>query len=410
MLFTVVNKISFSRGLLIFMVSIFFPNSSYCQQSTNKIFISVASVQLNIPDKTVVGKINGLSKKLGKKEATLYLGTPNNLDHQIINVFDNSDIVSFNELQNFDDVSPAIKPKLILKASITNLNFELKGGHHLQDLAGPCSITCTWQIYTVDDKLHPKNSIITQTNIQREKKDYELILNDLMTASTEQLLKNDTLFAYLNDDLGNYLNNLHTTPIEISGCKATTSDNSRELLKHAMNSVVTIIANNDFGSGTIISPDGYVLTNYHVTAGEKKLKVKTYTGEILDASLIKSSQDYDIALLKIDGKTFSCLPVAINYAGQSGDNIYAVGTPVDQQFGQSVSKGVISGFRKINGISFIQTDVSLNNGNSGGPILNEDGKVIGIATMKMTGRGIEGIGFAITSDEIIKALNLKLSQ
>lgn len=394
-------------GLMICLCSL---QNTYGQQIENKLFVTVASVQLNVQPKTVIGKINKSSQKLGSKETTLYLGTANNLDHKIMNEFQKSGLDCFSELQNYDDISPAVKPKLILKANITAINFDLKGRHLLKNLTGPCSITCKWQIYTVDDKIVPKKSIVQETQVERKKGDYDLILNDLIEASADQLLKNDSFFVYLTSCLDNYLKDLYSTSIEIAQCDtAGTENNSRELLKPAMNSVVTVISNNDFGSGTIISSDGYILTNFHVTGGEKSLKIKTHTGEILQGSLVKSNKDYDMALLKVDGKNFSCLPLAENnYAAEPGDNIYAVGTPLDQQFSQSVSKGVISGIRKINGISFFQTDVTLNSGNSGGPILNEKGQIIGVVTMKMSGKGIEGIGFCLTSAEVIKALNLKL--
>src|SRR6185503_19287816 len=116
-----------------------------CQHIDNRIFATIASVNVNIPDETVVGKINGSSWRFGRKRTDLYLGAPNNLDHKIINAFDNSDIISFNEMQNYEDISPAIKPKLILQANIMSIDFDLHG-KRLKDLAGPCNIVCQWQI------------------------------------------------------------------------------------------------------------------------------------------------------------------------------------------------------------------------------------------------------------------------
>src|ERR1022692_4570230 len=135
------------------------PLAVYCQHVENKVFVTIASVNVNIPDESVVGKINGSSWRFGRKRTDLYLGAPNNLDHKIINAFDNSDVTSFNEMQNYEDISPAIKPKLILQANITNIDFDLHG-KRLKDLAGPCDIVCQWQIFTVDDPKHAKKSIV----------------------------------------------------------------------------------------------------------------------------------------------------------------------------------------------------------------------------------------------------------
>ena len=89
-----------------------------------------------------------------------------------------------------------------------------------------------------------------------------------------------------------------------------------------------------------------------------------------------------------------------------GEEVYAIGTPEDMSLNQSVSKGIVSGFRN-DGQSFIQTDVSINRGNSGGPLLDAKSNVIGVVTAKLVGMGTEGIGFAIPIQSALDALNVE---
>jgi len=89
-----------------------------------------------------------------------------------------------------------------------------------------------------------------------------------------------------------------------------------------------------------------------------------------------------------------------------GEELFAIGTPLDEQLGQSVTRGIMSGRREFQGRSFLQTDVSINPGNSGGPIVDENGKVVGVATLKIAEEGVQGIGFAVPASKIVEMLNL----
>ena len=88
--------------------------------------------------------------------------------------------------------------------------------------------------------------------------------------------------------------------------------------------------------------------------------------------------------------------------------MYAIGTPADQELGQTVTKGIVSGERQVEGRSFIQTDVSINPGNSGGALIDKTGMLLGVVNAKIVGRGIEGIGFAIPASRMLEVLKLDL--
>jgi len=123
---------------------------------------------------------------------------------------------------------------------------------------------------------------------------------------------------------------------------------------------------------------------------------------------VKTNPDYDLALLKLTASELKTLTFANSDEADIGDEVYAVGTPSDLELGQTITKGIISGKRTLENINYIQSDVSISPGNSGGPLLNDKGQIIGITTMKMIGKGIEGIGFSIPSNIVLEMLNITI--
>ena len=158
------------------------------------------------------------------------------------------------------------------------------------------------------------------------------------------------------------------------------------------------------GTGFIISADGYILSNYHVVEGAKRLTVITYMGDEYEARLVGFDQMNDVAVLKVEASGLD--PVAIGSSDDLivGDQVVAIGNPLGE-LTSSLTVGYISAKdRTINTdgnlINMMQTDAAINPGNSGGPLFNMKGEVIGITTAKYSGStgsgaSIEGIGFAI---------------
>ncbi len=182
-------------------------------------------------------------------------------------------------------------------------------------------------------------------------------------------------------------------------------------LSEALKAVVTIKVTDGHGSGCIISPDGYVITNYHVISQDTANEMTLFTdkGEQLKAIWVRSNIDYDLALLKISNpKKCTYLMAADSVHGTTiGETVYAIGTPLDLAFGQSLTKGIVSGNRKIDGKNSIQSDVSVNHGNSGGAMINKKGTLLGVVNSKIVGEGVQGLGFAIPAYYIESALNIK---
>jgi serine protease Do len=178
-------------------------------------------------------------------------------------------------------------------------------------------------------------------------------------------------------------------------------------LEQAMEATVTIKTKDGHGSGCFITNDGYIVTNFHVVSANEKLTVITKDGKEHTAKLIRKNEYSDLALLKIEATNQYAftLPSAKNY--KVGDDIFAIGTPKTVELGQSLSKGIISGFRTNDKMTMIQTDASVNGGNSGGALVGKNGEFIGVVNAKMLGIGVEGLGFSIPAEFIFNDLSIK---
>lgn len=183
----------------------------------------------------------------------------------------------------------------------------------------------------------------------------------------------------------------------------------REMLTALVKGVVTISMDKGHGSGFVISNDGYIITNEHVVSGESLVKIKFEQGFTLDGQVIKTNKDFDLALVKVQATDLPALSLGADKDLMLGEEIFAIGTPLDTELGQSVSRGVLSGRREIEGRSYLQTDVSINPGNSGGPLIDENGKVVGVATMKISGKGLEGLGFGVPVSVALEMLNITMA-
>lgn len=216
--------------------------------------------------------------------------------------------------------------------------------------------------------------------------------------------------------------------VEGSGDMADPAGNlaATEIYQQNVNSVVAISStirvdeagkvfeSTSSGTGFIITEDGYIVTNHHVIDGAAKILVTLHDGTELVAALVGSDATNDIALLKVLADKLDPVTIGISSMMQVGDQVLAIGNALGE-FSSSLTVGYISGMNR--GIStdgtvinMIQTDAAINSGNSGGPLFNAKGEVIGITTAKYSGTtssgaSIEGIGFAIPMDDVIDMIN-----
>ncbi len=185
--------------------------------------------------------------------------------------------------------------------------------------------------------------------------------------------------------------------------KASAGEDFSGIVESGVKSVVSIITDVGQGTGFIISDEGYIVTNAHVLVGGKKVNAITSDQQIISAQLLGYNSNFDVALLKISGN-YNSLTLADSDDVAIGEKVIAIGNPYGLQF--SVSQGIVSAVHRP-GISgenvYIQTDAALNQGNSGGPLINKKGEVIGINNFKLS-EG-ESLGFALESNYLKDVIN-----
>ena len=161
------------------------------------------------------------------------------------------------------------------------------------------------------------------------------------------------------------------------------------------------------GSGFILTPDGYIVTNYHVVEDASTIKITLYNGDTYDAVYIGGDEDYDIAVIKIEASGLQAVTLGNSEGLNVGDRVLAIGNPLGE-LTFSMSGGMVSSVNRtinVSGTPFnmIQTDTSINPGNSGGPLFNQYGEVVGIVSAKYSSyanAAVEGLGFAIPINDV----------
>lgn len=166
--------------------------------------------------------------------------------------------------------------------------------------------------------------------------------------------------------------------------------------------VVTVRAGSQGGAGFVVNDDGDIVTNAHVIGKAKKADVKLVDGRIEEGAVVATDERRDLALLRVRGELDHWVELGPSADLKLGEEVAAMGAPLGLE--HSVTKGVISSrARRIGGNQFLQIDAALNPGNSGGPVINKRGAVIGVSTIMA--KGAENVGFAIPSEVLVAFLD-----
>ena len=207
-----------------------------------------------------------------------------------------------------------------------------------------------------------------------------------------------------------------SAPAAVQAVAGTSAPELTDVVAAVRDSVVTItsqgfsargnvsIPATGVGSGVLLTSDGYILTNKHVVSGSRSLTVELADGEQFPATIVTESPDQDLALIKIDATGLKPAVIGDSAALQVGETVIAIGSPLGT-FTETVTRGILSATgrtitvqdettgRPVTLTDLLQTDAAINPGNSGGPLLDGNGRVIGINTAVST--DAQGLGFAI---------------
>lgn len=306
---------------------------------------------------------------------------------------------------------------LFINTTINELNFTRvacnrirQNAIYVEDLFNcfsTISIKTKWELLDIY-----KNIIYSDTFLIKSS---ELLENHLM--DNDFILKNHInnavekgLFTFMNS--ARFMNELKISDSEIKNqlneIVINKPKNYVKSLEDAVMASVTITSKNGHGSGLIISEDGLIATNYHVIADSTLLEVILNDGNKHKTTIVQINKEADLAILKIDKTGLKPFLISDSNNIEIGKDVFAIGTPKATDLSQTISKGIISALRtSSNGSKIIQTDSKVNSGNSGGPLVDTEGNLIGVVNAKHSGLGVEGISFAIPANIILPSLNIK---
>jgi serine protease Do len=194
-------------------------------------------------------------------------------------------------------------------------------------------------------------------------------------------------------------------PLTIRACTAPTLVLPADL-ERAVDAVVVVKTEAGTGSGVMVSPDGFLLTAAHV-ATDNDVEVRLRGDQRMLGEVVRIDHAQDVAIVKVGGSGYPCRPLRAAPA-TLGEDLFAVGSPLGTALDYSVSRGIVSGSREFGGTRFVQTDASINAGNSGGPLFDRAGAIVGVVSWKVAAPGFEGLGFGVPSTAVEERLGLVL--
>ena len=307
------------------------------------------------------------------------------------------------------DISGA---EVLIGAKIINIETKLCApwlGFGNPDTQGSMQLEVEWQVYSPQRKTLI-GTLITKGShvIDKTGRDtlYELLVYSF-GVSINNLLANQQFYNYVEKSAGllavpniadkQKINNKFINFLSIE-----------EATEAARNSTVTIRTSTGHGSGFAIGDGSYILTNSHVIGEAKNVTIILNGGITLSAPVISNSKTRDVAVIKLDNLRLSPMHINKNIP-VSASKVYAIGSPIDEQLSGTVTSGIISGTRILDGLNWIQSDTPINPGNSGGPLIDDKGSVIGISTAGIQSGGSQvGLNLFIPISEALSFSGIDL--
>jgi len=353
-------------------------------------------------------KIGTIYSKKGKQISDVYWENTVNIKAEELEVIVNNGLkdLGFSVPKEFGNKGFMLNAEItgLIINTVISTNIDMNGNVASSYNMTDCKLTTKWTLTDITTNEVIKTQMIESFNLEKFKSLNNALLGAFENSFLTFIVNNPTVYDVVSKKEEFVpVSNFDTISLPLP--KLSEQSN----IQGYTHSVVTIeTEDNGYGSGFLISEDGYILTNYHVVKNNNKVNVTLQSGLSFIGDVVRYDPSIDLALIKLTGKGFKPLELSETENNNVlGSEVYAIGTPADKNFSQTVTKGIISGNRLMDNIGYIQTDVSVSPGSSGGPLLNKNGLVLGIITSKVTGKGVEGISFALPTKYVFEVLKLK---
>lgn len=294
----------------------------------------------------------------------------------------------------------------LIKELKANVCYPMAGFGNFNSSKGEAFIKVDWQIYSKLDRA-VVHTVTTEGSSKLKEStsggDTIAVLNAFAQASRNLLADNK-----FRDLVSRGGETIKETSFK-SGESIVISTKSSQALGNTPaqwpSAVVTVFAGRGHGSGFVIS-ENLILTNHHVVGESNSVTVKFDSGLEVVGKVVASNSGRDVAVVKVDAKLPKHFKVSRN-SPSVGSEVYAIGSPLDEKFASTMTKGIISGYREDNNKTLIQSDVSIRPGNSGGPLVDKSGHVVGIAVSGIIiNQASQSINFFIPIDDALKTLGI----
>jgi serine protease Do len=304
-----------------------------------------------------------------------------------------------------------LRPDLVVAGRITELKANFCRPNDEDDVRGETSMTIEWQVFDPETrrvlhKVSTRGDSKLDTAVLHGR---QLLFNMALAQATQALLADQEFHAIVTNEKPSAA----MMPVE-AVFRLYSRPPRSEPVAHNMAEVqaatVTVLSGDGHGSGFFISADGFLLTNAHVVGDAKFVRVRLATGRVLAAEVFVVNRVRDVALVKVAETGLVSLPVAA-LEPRVGSEVYAIGAPREVSLATTVTRGIVSAYRERNGQRMLQGDVTIQKGNSGGPLTDSFGNVVGISTSGvMHGEFSVGLNFFIPIKDALKGAGIELGE
>jgi S1-C subfamily serine protease len=284
-------------------------------------------------------------------------------------------------------------------------DFRVKSCYNDSMAAGKAVLDVEWQIYsTTADKVIariPTRGGVTDVERANAAELVIAVLQQAFTENVRQLAANPSFRGVVLDPRFAAAATPPEGPLQVT----YQSEGKALPLKDAATGAVTIFAGSAMGSGVLISANGYILTNHHVAGTSGRVRVHWSDGVVTAGVVLRGDRRRDVALIKVDSPRGR--PLAVRRAPVAlGETVFAIGTPLRDELQNTLTRGIVSGVRTMDGQSFIQSDTPITHGNSGGPLLDDKGSIVGLSDLGTDPSLGSTINFFIPINDALKVLAL----
>jgi hypothetical protein len=273
-------------------------------------------------------------------------------------------------------------------------------------ITGSTRVGIDWQVYSsierkVIAKVHTEGEYKTQTQITGG---FEAIMIGAVDDSLKKLAASPEFVQATSPRTGLSRAASASSPSPVL-VFAGASNAKPTKIPDAVGAVVLVLSGGGHGSGFLVSTDGYLMTAEHVVGSDKYVKIRWSDGLEGVGEVVRTDKRRDVALIKTDPRGRQ--PLALRRESpQPGDTVFAIGAPIDPKLQNTVTRGVVSANRIMDGFSFIQSDVTVDPGNSGGPLLDEQGRVLGFTDKGLrSAEAPTGLNFFVPIDDALRFLS-----